>query len=219
VSPVRIYSRVLYLNWLPPASQASNPRKLLNDMQTPSINPLRIASEVTMRALRLLNVAILSGLVGSAALLYAQDEKPQDDKPAQQEEAKPQPKQDEAKPAKQDKEQEKQDKKRDQDQMKPGGQEHPAQQAQGARPAGKGGHIPDDKFKSNFGRGHHFRAQGVIVQGQPQFHYGGYSFELVDAWPVGWAYTDDCYIDYIDGEYFLFDLLHPGVRIAIVVML
>jgi hypothetical protein len=183
-----------------------------------------------MRALRFLNVAILSALVGCASFVYAQDEKQTEDKPAKQEESKPQPKHDEAKPphqddvkpAKQDKEQEKQDQKREdqsRDQMKPEGQEHPERQAQGARPAGKGGHIPDDKFKANFGRGHHFRAQGVIVQGQPQFQYGGYTFELVDVWPVGWAYTDDCYIDYIDGEYFLFDLLHPGVRIAIVVVL
>jgi hypothetical protein len=198
-----------------------------------------------MRALRFLNVAILSALVGSTALLYAQDEK-QEDKPARQEDSKPQPKQDEAKPAHQDaakpakpeQDKDKQEPKREdqsRDQMKPEGQEHPAQQmdharpeaqeqgrpeqAQGARPAGKGGHIPDDKFRANFGNGHHFRAQGVIMQGQSQFQYGGYSFQLVDAWPVGWAYTDDCYIDYIDGEYFLFDLLHPGVRIAIVVVL
>jgi hypothetical protein len=193
-----------------------------------------------MRALRFLNVAILSLLVGSAAVVYAQDDKQQEEKPSRQEEAKPQPKQDEAKPTKQDKQQEKQDQKRDQeqsrDQMKPEKQEHGEQQmeharpegqeqghseerAQGARPAGKGGHIPDDKFRSHFGRGHHFRAQGVIVQGQPQFQYGGYTFELVDAWPAGWAYTDDCYIDYIDGEYFLFDLLHPGVRIAVFVVM
>ena len=88
-----------------------------------------------------------------------------------------------------------------------------------ARPAGKGGHIPDDKFRAHFGQGHHFNARTIIVQGQPQFQYGGYTFEFVDAWPVGWAYTDDCYIDYVDGEYFLFDLLHPGVRIALVVVL
>jgi cell division protein FtsN len=179
-----------------------------------------------MRALRFLNVAILSVLVGSAALVYAQDDKPQDDKPARQEDSKPQPKQDEAKPPHQDEakpaKQDKQDKdkkeeKQSHDQMKPEGQEHPEQQA--ARPAGKGGHIPDDKFKAHFGSGHHFRAQGVIVQGQPQFQYGGYTFQFVDAWPGGWAYTDDCYIDYIDGEYFLFDLLHPGVRIALFVVL
>ncbi len=184
-----------------------------------------------MRALRFLNVSILSVLVGCTALAYAQDDKAQDDKPARQEEPKPEPKQDEAKPpkqddakpAKQDKQEEKQDQKRDQDQsrdqMKPQGQEHPEQRAGNARPAGKGGHIPDDKFKAHFGSGHHFSARGVIVQGQPRFQYGGYNFELVDAWPADWAYTDDCYIDYIDGEYFLFDLRHPGVRVALFVVL
>jgi len=89
-----------------------------------------------------------------------------------------------------------------------------------ARPAGKGGHIPDDKFRSNFGRGHTFHvSRPVIVNNQPTFNYGGYSFIMVDPWPVGWAYTDDSYIDYIDGEYFLFDVLHPGVRIALFVSL
>jgi len=55
-----------------------------------------------------------------------------------------------------------------------------------------------------------------VVEGQPRFQYGGYWFALSDAWPVGWAYTDDCYIDYIDGEYVLIDLLHPGVQIALI---
>jgi len=27
--------------------------------------------------------------------------------------------------------------------------------------------------------------------------------------------TDDCYIDYIDGEYVLIDLSHPGMQIAL----
>jgi hypothetical protein len=84
----------------------------------------------------------------------------------------------------------------------------------------RGGHIPDDKFRASFGRQHTFAMQQpTVVQGQPTFQYGGYSFALVDAWPAGWAYTDQCYIDYIDGEYFLFDLVHPGVRLAIVVVL
>ena len=59
----------------------------------------------------------------------------------------------------------------------------------------------------------------VIVENRPRFQYRGYWFEIVDPRPVGWAYTDDCYIDYIDGEYFLFDLLHPGVRIAVFVVM
>jgi hypothetical protein len=178
---------------------------------------------------------ILSTLVACSALVFAQDEKRQDDKPAQQEEAKPQPKQDDAKPVHQDeakpskdekqemKQDQKQDQKRDQpmshDQAMPEKQDHPAMETHNAPPAGKGGHIPDDKFKAHFGRSHAFRAQTVIVAGRPQFQYGGYSFQLVDGWPAGWAYTDDCYIDYIDGEYFLFDMLHPGVRIAVFVVL
>lgn len=87
-----------------------------------------------------------------------------------------------------------------------------------AHPAGKGGHIPDEKFRSSFGRSHTFHpSRPVIVNNQPTFVYGGYSFIMVDPWPAEWAYTDDCYIDYVDGEYFLFDVLHPGVRIALFV--
>jgi len=178
-------------------------------------------------------------LVGSAALVYGQEKKQQEEKPARQEEpkskqdeAKP-PRQDEAKPPKQDRQMEKQEQKRGQeqsgDQAKPEGQEHPKMQgdrdhqgqARGghARPAGKGGHIPDDKFRAHFGQSHHFSAKTVIVQGQPQFQYGGYTFEFIDAWPVDWAYTDDVYVDYIDDDYYLIDLLHPGVRIVLFVVM
>jgi hypothetical protein len=101
--------------------------------------------------------------------------------------------------------------------VKAEGQEHSEQLT--GNEAGKGGHIPDDKFRAHFGRNHTFAAKTVIVQGQPRFQYGGYSFQLVDAWPVGWAFTDECYIDFIDGEYFLFDLLHPGVRVAVFVVM
>lgn len=88
--------------------------------------------------------------------------------------------------------------------------------ARGGEQRAGGNRIPDDKFRASFGREHRFVMQRpTIVDGRPRFQYGGYSFILVDAWPAGWAYTDPCYIDYIDGEYFLFDLAHPGVRIAI----
>lgn len=200
-----------------------------------------------MRALRFLNLAIVSVLVGSAALVYAQEEKQQEEKPARQEEGKPQPKQDEAKPSrqeearpsKQEQQMQKQDEKRGQEQShqqatpdrqerpemqneRPAqgqGQGRPEQRAENGRPAGRGGHIPDDKFRGHFGREHHFNARTVIVSGRPQFQYGGYNFELIDAWPADWAYTDDCYIDYVDGEYFLFDLLHPGTRVAVFVVM
>jgi len=173
---------------------------------------------------------ILSVFLGASALLYAQEEKQQEDKPRQEEpkkqdEAKPLRQQDEMKPPKQD-ERDKKTQQQDEKQMRKQGQEpqnnegmQGRQHAGNAHPAGKGGHIPDDKFRAHFGRGHTFTAKTVIVAGQPQFSYSGYTFELVDAWPVGWAYSDDCYIDYIDGEYFLFDLLHPSVRIAVFVVM
>jgi|SRR5271167_1613679 len=105
---------------------------------------------------------------------------------------------------------------------KPGNQE--TKQAEHAEQSSKQvqqhGRIPDDKFRAHFGRQHTVVInRPTIVEGQPRFQYSSYWFTIVDPWPVGWAYTDQCYIDYVDGEYFLFDLLHPGVRIAITVVL
>jgi hypothetical protein len=180
-----------------------------------------------MRAFRFLSFALLSVLVAGSAALYAQDEKQQENKP-QQEEPRPEarqpearqpemkaPKEGEAKPAQGEKRDEKQDQKQSHEQMS-----GDRQQQGHARPTGKSAHIPDEKFHAQFGREHKFVAQRpVIVEGQPRFQYGGYSFVLVDVWPSDWAYTDDVYIDYVDGDYFLYDLVHPGERIALFVVL
>ena len=186
-----------------------------------------------MRALRFLHIGTLTVLVAGSVALYAQDEKRQPERPQRQEEPRPEanqgemkePRQDEAKPSKQEKQEQRQDKqeekqqeKQSREQMKSDRPMNNGQQAHG-RPAGKSAHIPDDRFRSNFGRSHRFVVQRpVVVQGQPGFIYGGYSFVFVDPWPMDWAYTDDCYVDYIDGDYFLFDMLHPGVRIALFVV-
>lgn len=192
-----------------------------------------------MRALRFLNVAVLGFLLLGTAALYAQDDKPRQDearpeeKPSEsrpaakqdemkapkQDEAKP-PKQDEAKPSKQERNEEKQTEKQNEKQN----ENQPRQEMRGgqtqAHPAGRGGHIPDDKFRAQFGRGHKFAVQRTTIEGgQPGFVYGGYTFGFIDAWPADWAYTDDCYVDYVDGEYFLFDLMHPGLRIALFVVM
>ena len=82
------------------------------------------------------------------------------------------------------------------------------------------GRIPDDRFRANFGRGHEFRiGSPTMVDGYSRFQYGGFWFGFVQPWPDGWYYTDDVYIDYIDGEYFVFNPYYPGVRIAISVVL
>lgn len=81
-------------------------------------------------------------------------------------------------------------------------------------------HRIDDKlFHERFGREHHFSLGHInMVEGRRRFGYGGYTFEIVDAWPHEWAYTDKCYIDYVDGGYFLYNVAHPGIRISVTVL-
>ena len=145
-----------------------------------------------------------------------QEQKPEEMKPEkndQEKQDKNAEKQEEKENKDRDKQEKKDDKKSGKDMDNMRNENH-----DNAHPAGKGGHIPDDKFRSSFGRSHTFHpSRPTVVGGRPTFVYGGYSFIVVDPWPAGWAYTDDCYIDYVDGEYFLFDLLHPGVRIALLV--
>jgi hypothetical protein len=167
-------------------------------------------------------IGTLALLLGLPAVMSAQDDKPQDAPKAEPkgDEARP-PKQDEVKPPKAGEEKPA----RPEDNRKPEDarqQDHPEQQARpdehAARPAG--GRIPDDKFRAQFGRQHTVVIrQPVIVEGQPRFQFGGYWFVIADPWPGDWAYSDNCYIDYVDGAYFLFDLRHPGMRIALTVVM
>ena len=174
-----------------------------------------------------------------------EDSKPQQEEPKKQDEARPSNKQEEPREAKPSGEQEparaeegKPAKNEKQDERQNGEMKsapennrpvqnnergmqntqnnHDEHMAQGS--SGHGQRIPDDKFRANFGHEHHFRVQTTVVEGQPRFQYGGYWFALSNPWPGDWAYTDDCYVDYIDGEYVLLDLMHPGVQIVLVVV-
>lgn len=146
---------------------------------------------------------------------------PEVNPPRGQGEAKPPRQQPEAKPPKTEKEEKP---RTSNEQQKPAHEEHgtSAQQRQ-TRPAGKSAHIPAPQFKANFGKQHRFTVNRVIttttvVPNQTQFVYVGYTFIFLDPWPTGWLFTDDCYIDYVDEEYFLFDVVHPGVRVALFVV-
>jgi hypothetical protein len=59
----------------------------------------------------------------------------------------------------------------------------------------------------------------VVVQGVPRFLYKGYWFGLVDPWPEywenDWYQTDDVYIAYSGGGYYLINRRYPFVEIAI----
>jgi hypothetical protein len=186
-----------------------------------------------MKLIRVVGIAALFLFFGTAVPIYAQQEQPVADKPAQQddnakpgkqEEAKPGRQEDNAKPGKQE-EQAKPGKQ--EEQTKPGKREEqakPVQNNQGERQmqgrGGKGGRIPDDKFRAQFGREHRFRmSRPTVVEGQPRFQYGGYWFVIVNPWPAEWLYTDECYIDYVDDQYYLFDVLHPGVGIVVTVVM
>ncbi len=79
--------------------------------------------------------------------------------------------------------------------------------------------IADEHFQARFGHDHHFAIRRVeTVGGRPHFAYGGYNFEIAQPWPAGWSYNDNVYIDNVDGEYYLFNLRHPGVRVAVTVL-
>jgi hypothetical protein len=171
--------------------------------------------------------------LASAAPVCAQEEHHDDAAPAaHQDDAKPE--HDEAKPEHQEAEP-KDDKTRKQDEKAahppdPGRQQEAkpdekeahrdnASPAQAHNGGGGGGRIPDDRFLAKFGRQHTFRvSRPVIVAGQPRFQYSGYWFQFQQPWPDGWSYDDQCYIDYVDDGYYLFNPVHPGIRIAVMVI-
>jgi type IV secretory pathway VirB10-like protein len=186
-----------------------------------------------MNRSRILLVAVL--VLGVSSLVFSQDqdkepkapqqqETPHDVAPPRADETKnPKPeKQDVQKPEKQ--KQTKDDKaNREQKDMNKDMNNGEGAQTANARPAGKSAHIPEAKFKSNFGQQHRFTVNRVVTQrtvvaGQTQFVYSGYTFVIMNPWPAGWAYTDDCYIDYMNDEYVLVDVLHPGIYIALLVV-
>jgi flagellar motor protein MotB len=82
------------------------------------------------------------------------------------------------------------------------------------------GRIPDERFRTNFGREHHFRiGRPTLVSGYSRFQYGGFWFGFVQPWPVAWYYTDDVYVDFIDGGYFLCNPYYPEERVSISVVI
>lgn len=151
----------------------------------------------------------------------AQQEQPRH--PKETPEAKP-PTPSETEPPKAEKEpQKKEPPKQERKQQNQTGEQRSASKQPGyARPAGKSARIPDDQFKAHFGRPHTFAVKRVIttttvVPNKTQFVYSGYTFIFLDPWPPEWLLTDDCFIDYVDDDYFLFDVLHPGIRVALLV--
>ena len=104
---------------------------------------------------------------------------------------------------------------RQQQQQQVARQDH-AQNQQAQRDGGNRNarRINEQEFHQHFGREHSFR---VARSEDRRFNYGGYYWVYNEPWPSDWAYTDAVYVDEIDGEYYLIDPVHPGVRLMIVI--
>jgi outer membrane biosynthesis protein TonB len=196
-----------------------------------------------MKATGIVSTAVLSLLLGTAALAYAQqdqqdkpaprDEKAQKDKPAKEKEktAQQQDKNNtnqrernaqqqnsntkqEEKSAQQQDRNNKQEEKNAQQQNQNNKQEE--KNTQQSQRAGNGrGRIPEDRFRASFGREHSFRVNQSDYSRDRRFQYGGYSFLFVDAWPSNWLYTQDVFVVEINGVYYLCNPMYPGVNITL----
>jgi hypothetical protein len=179
-----------------------------------------------MKLLGLISTAVLSLTLGATALAYPQQEQreqEQKDKPAQENEKKAQPEKPAKQPAKQA---EKAAPKPNQNAKPEAAHQQPARtrqaqpkpQAQHAGAGARGGRIPDDRYKANFGRQHTFRvSQGDY--GNRRFQYGGYWFGFAGVWPSNWLYTQDVYVVDINGVYYLCNPNYPGVNVELNVTL
>jgi hypothetical protein len=190
-----------------------------------------------MRLLAIIGTTGLFLLLGSSSAYAAQDRQEPDPKPEAKPEAKPgkqEPQDKAAKPEAKPGKQEPQDKP-----AKPEAKETakpPVKQEQGEKPAekqpqqqvqqskggdgksgGAHGRISEAHYSASFGDQHHFH----VNQGDYNHHrfaYGGYSFGFIEPWPVGWYYTDEVYVVYDDGGYYMYDVVHPGVRISVSIL-
>lgn len=186
-----------------------------------------------MKTLGTLSMAVLLLLTAGSVRIYAQDadrppqgqeekaKQKDKDKGAMQEERRdkdqPNMKQEERRDRQEDKKEQRMDQKQDQkmdQRMERNEHQHPA--------AAKGKKIPDEKFKQNFGREHTVKVNKIIttttiVPGRTQFVYAGTPFVFLDPWPSDWAFTDDCYIDFVNDEYVLVNPYHPGIYVTLMV--
>jgi hypothetical protein len=158
-----------------------------------------------MKAIGITSTCVIALLLAVAAPVWAQEHEQEQKEPAKQEEKKAQPeksRQESQPAAKQEKPAKPEEKRAEQAQ--------PGKQGQQAR----GGRIPDDRFKANFGKQHTFHVSAGDYRGR-RFQYGGYSFGFVDAWPSNWLYTQNVYVIEINGVYYLCNPSYPGVNLTL----
>jgi hypothetical protein len=87
-----------------------------------------------------------------------------------------------------------------------------------AEKRGHYGRISDKNYRAHFGHEHAFvMRRPRLVGGYHRFAYGGYTFGFREAWPAGWTYNDNVYVEYVGGGYYLCNPRHPGIRISLTI--
>jgi len=125
-------------------------------------------------------------------------------------------KQDEKEREKQEKERKSGDKQRERRDDQNRRSQEPKRENRQSVHSGRGQRIPQDRFRANFGREHHFRV-GHIDNGR-RFVREGVTFELVEVWPTVWSYDDDFFIEDDGDDYYLVDVIHPEIRVLVIVI-
>lgn len=182
-----------------------------------------------MKSLQVMAFAAVLFIAG-APMLSAQEPQQEGEKPKQQDEKKKQPPPPESKsqpkaaekpkteqqPDKEKQETDKQKQQKEQEKASKRDQKQSVSQPnQSAAPRKNVRRIPPERFQASFGSQHHFH---VRQRSDRRFQYGGYWFEYVEVWPAVWSYDDDFYIEEDGDDYYLIDVVHPEVRLLIVIV-
>jgi len=128
-----------------------------------------------------------------------------------------QQKPDEKQPQPDEKERQKQQKEQAKKEQNRATQGQNTQQNAKQSASGKGQRIPPQQFRASFGREHHFRVARSGGDNR-RFQYGGYWFEVVEFWPAGWSFDEDCYIEEDGDDYYLVEVVRPEIRVLVIVV-
>lgn len=167
---------------------------------------------------------ILAGAIAGSPLLAGQEPKtqepePQEEKPKPKPAPKPEkPKQEPAPPSQEPKPEQKEQKEQEKRQKEQKEQSKQGKQTQA--PSAQGGHargqkIPSPKFRASFGKEHRFHVERSAADSR-RFQSGGYWFEVVEVWPAGWSFDDECYIEEDGDDYYIVDYIHPELRVLVI---
>jgi hypothetical protein len=82
--------------------------------------------------------------------------------------------------------------------------------------------VPEASFSVAFGPEHTFRIGTVPVRvegAEPRFQVNGYWMAVMDpwpeSWPEGWYDSDDLFVRYENGGYYLYNTKYPGIGLAL----